>query len=345
MVNKRLNVEHPEYTVRIGSLMALPAVLKQFGKEPNLVMSNAGIDIGIFDNPDNRISYKARSKLLAHCAVSTNCNHLGLMLGQQTGLKSLGLIGLLVKYSTDVNTALQNLCRYIHLQVQGAVIALKSDKNSATLSYETLQTDTEAGDQVGDTVVAIMFNVLNELCGSSWKPNEICFIRQKPENIQPYRSFFKSQLSFNNTQTAVVFDAKWLQHRMLFCDLELQQFLQQQIEQLELQHSQDFLEQVRSVLRAAILTGHAHSNDVAAMFSMHSRTMSRHLEKQGVSFQGLLDQCRFEVAKQLLQKPNIEVGFIAETLKFADASSFTRTFKRWSAATPTQWRTTYNTHN
>lgn len=345
MVNKTLNVEHPEYTVRIGPIMALPAVLKQFGKDPNLVMSNAGIDIGIFDNPDNRISYKARSKLLAHCAVSTNCNYLGLMIGQQTGLKSLGLIGLLLKYSTDVNTALQSLCRYMHLQVQGSIIALKSDINSATLSYRALQTDTEAGDQVGDAVAAIMFNILNELCGKGWKPSEICFIRQKPENIQPYRSFFKSQLSFNNTETAVVFDAKWLQHRILFCDQELQQFLLQQIEQLELQHSQDFLEQVRSVLRASILTGHAHSNNVAAMFSMHSRTMSRHLDKLGVSFQGLLDECRFEVAKQLLQKPHSEVGQIAEIMKFADTSSFTRSFKRWSGSTPTQWRTTYKTHN
>lgn len=345
MVNKTLKVEQSEYTVRIGPIMALPAVLKQFGKEPNLVISNAGIDIGIFDNPDNRISYKARSKLLAHCAVSTNCNHLGLMLGQQTGLKSLGIIGLLVKYSTDVNTALQNLCRYFHLHVQGAVIALNSDKNSATLSYETLQTDTVAGDQIGDAVAAVMFNVLNELCGKGWNPSEICFIRQKPENIQPYSSFFKSQLSFNNTQNAVVFDAKWLHHRISFCDLELQQFLLQQIEQLELQHSQDFLVQVRSMLRTTILTGHAHSNDIAAMLSMHSRTLSRHLEKQGVSFQGLLDECRFEVAKQLLLNPHSEVGQIAEIMKFADASSFTRTFKRWSGSTPTQWRTTYRTHN
>jgi AraC-like DNA-binding protein len=92
------------------------------------------------------------------------------------------------------------------------------------------------------------------------------------------------------------------------------------------------------VLRTALLTDHAKSDQVAALFSMHSRTLSRHLKEFGTSFQKLLDEGRFEIARQMLEDSRIEVSQIAMTLDYADASAFTHAFRRWSGTTPAQWR-------
>ena len=82
----------------------------------------------------------------------------------------------------------------------------------------------------------------------------------------------------------------------------------------------------------------ARSDQVAKLFSIHSRTLSRRLNACGTSFQELLDEGRFEIARQLLEDTRMELHRIAESLEYADASAFTRAFRRWSGITPGQWR-------
>ena len=102
----------------------------------------------------------------------------------------------------------------------------------------------------------------------------------------------------------------------------------------------DLPDQVRSVLRTSIRTGHARADQVAAIFSMHARTLNRHLNEFGISFRALVDEGRFEIAQQMLQSSAMEVAQIAAMLDYADASAFTRAFRRWSGTTPARWRST-----
>ena len=338
MKRSRAEPIHLESVVRIGTLMALPAVLRSLGANPVEVLAEVGYDLTLFDDPDNRITYTARNHLFAHCVTRTSCQHLGLLIGRQTGLDSLGMVGLLVKYSPDVGTALRNLVRCLHLHVRGAVTSLETDGDTASLSYEIYQPGVEATTQIGDGAVAIMYNIMRTLCGPDWKPAEVRFAHRKPDDVRPFRQFFRSSLRFDTEQNAVVFAADWLDLRLTEADPELRRLLQQQIDVLEVTYGDDLPGQVRSVLRTALLTGHARSDQVAALFSIHSRSLSRRLKGFGTSFQELLDEGRFEIARQMLEDTRMEVSQIAMTLDYADASAFTRAFRRWSGTTPAQWR-------
>ena len=57
-------------------------------------------------------------------------------------------------------------------------------------------------------------------------------------------------------------------------------------------------------------------------------------------FQQLLDQGRFEIARQMLGGSAMEVIDIAALLDYADASAFTRAFRSWIGTTPARWRAT-----
>jgi len=87
------------------------------------------------------------------------------------------------------------------------------------------------------------------------------------------------------------------------------------------------------------MTGDASADSVGALFSMHSRTLHRHLAGFGTSFRTLVDETRFEIALQMLRDSSFEVRRIADILGYADASAFTRAFRRWSGTTPALWRT------
>ena len=86
--------------VRIGGMNSIPAVLQGLGSDPGPVLAEAGVDVTLFDDPENLISYLSRGHLLDICVARTGCPHFGLLVGQRNGLEALGLVGLLVKYSS-----------------------------------------------------------------------------------------------------------------------------------------------------------------------------------------------------------------------------------------------------
>jgi AraC-like DNA-binding protein len=328
----------PEATLRIGATAALPAVLRSLGADPVAILADMGLDLTLFDNPDQRISYAARGRLLSHCVARTGCRHIGLLIGQQAGLNALGMVGMLMKCAPDVGIALRCLVRYLHLHVRGAATTLTLEAQTVMLGYEVHVPMTEATDQVGDGAVAVMFNMMRDLCGPEWKPSEVRFAHRKPEDTAPFRRFFNAPLRFDAEEYAVVFPAEWFGHPLPGADPQLHRLLQQQVDAIDIRDGNDFPAQVRSVLRTAVVTGHARAGQVAAIFSMHARTLDRRLKASGIGYQELVDASRFEIARQMLETSGMDIAQIAAMIDYADASAFTRAFRRWSGTTPARWR-------
>jgi AraC-like DNA-binding protein len=52
----------------------------------------------------------------------------------------------------------------------------------------------------------------------------------------------------------------------------------------------------------------------------------------------LLEETPFEVARQLVESTRMPLVRVSAALGYADASAFTRAFRRWSGSTPIGWR-------
>jgi plasmid stability protein len=131
------------------------------------------------------------------------------------------------------------------------------------LSYDIYHAGVEAVDQIGDSAVAVIFNILRELGGANWKPVEIRFAHRRPDDLRPFQSFFRAPLTFDAEQNGVVFAADWLRRPVAGVDAGLRGQLQKQIEVLEAKYGDDLREQVRAVLRTALLSGHARADEIA----------------------------------------------------------------------------------
>ena len=326
-------------TLRIGATMGVPEVLESLGMDPAEVLAEVGLGLELFDDPNNRIAFSARGRMMKHCAKRTGCPHFGLLVGQKAGLSSFGLVGLLAKYSTDVGSALDSLVRFMHLHVRGATTTLTVGPELAELEYQIYQAGAKGNDQVGAGAVAVAHNILRDLCGSDFKPIEARFAHREPEDAGPFQKFFQAPLTFNAEQYALVFSAKWLNRQVADTSPELLALLRKEINKLEIGLADDLAQQVRTLLRTTLATGHASANQIAKLLSMHRRTLNRHLNEQGISFRKLVDEVSFEISRQLLEDSDLEIIQIASILGYSNASAFTRAFRRWSSTTPAVWRT------
>lgn len=77
---------------------------------------------------------------------------------------------------------------------------------------------------------------------------------------------------------------------------------------------------------------------LADLLSCSHRTLTRKLKSEGLSFQSLLDEVRYSIAKQLLYQSNKSTKQVANSVGINNPAVFCRAFKKWSGMTPSSYR-------
>ena len=329
-----------EGELRVAPLAALPAILREHGVDPAEVFASAGLDLGILDNPDNPVPFATVGRVTAIAEQRTGCAHIGLLMGERHALLVLGLIGKLARNSADVGTALRSVIAHLHLHDRGAVPTLWVNDGLAMLGYAIFAADVPGARHIYDAAIAIAFNIMRELCGPDWHPDQVLVAHSAPRSVGAFRKFFKVPVRFDAEQTALVFPARCLAQKIEGADAALLRILTDQVDALEASIDHELPDRIRRALRALVTAGRGSRDEVARLVSMHRRTLNRRLEAHGTTFQALADEVRFHVACQLLRDTRMPLAQIAATFDYADASAFTRAFRRWSGVTPSDWRAT-----
>lgn len=98
--------------------------------------------------------------------------------------------------------------------------------------------------------------------------------------------------------------------------------------------------QVQAALHSAVLSGEETPKIgcLAKMFGLSEATFRRRLVAEGTSLTRLRQQCREEMAMELLANSRITITEIAERLQFNDCATFRRAFRAWKGYSPSQVR-------
>jgi AraC-like DNA-binding protein len=95
---------------------------------------------------------------------------------------------------------------------------------------------------------------------------------------------------------------------------------------------------VRRALRTGLLRDSCSASAIASLFSMHRRTLNRHMNSLGLTFRQVANEVRFEIACGLLENTDMALRQVAAALGYSELSAFTRAFKGWCGQTPSEWR-------
>lgn len=324
--------------VRVGPVASLPSLMRELGRDPAPLLAAANVDEAYFDDPDLPISYVAAGRLIADAAAATGCEHFGLLMGARAGPSTLGLPGFLLQTAPDVGTALRDLVRFLHLHDRGGVAMLDVDARNCALGFAVVEPGVEVPGLILDVAIAIGCNVMRGLCGAGWNPDEVLLSRSRPADAAPWRRFYRAPVRFDAAHSALVFGAHWLARRIPTSNPALHLHLEKEALTRERSLHTDLEEQTRRIVRGMLAGGGCTAARTARLLGVHERTLNRRLRVGGTTFRRVIDEVRYEVARQLLAHTSMPLNDVAATLGYAEASPFVRAFARWSGLTPMAWR-------
>jgi AraC-like DNA-binding protein len=337
-----MSAQENESLQRVGFLVVVPDLLRDFGVDPAKVLAAAGLDERALSKPDDMIPYAAMGRLVQIAVEETETPHFGLLIGQRIGITSLGLIGELMHNAPTMGMALRDLAAHQHRHARGAVVYVLTQQTYAIFGYAVYHPDMEGNAEIFDGAAAAAFNIVRSMVRADEADRlEVLLSRRRPEDVAPYVQFFGATPYFDADQTGVLFPVEWLDRPLAGANAERRKVLEMRVQAFAQAGIYDPVTQLRRALRIGLLTGEISGEELAVQLQMARRTLHRRLKVHGVNFQQILDETRFEFAQQLLTNTHLSISDIGFILRYSDPGIFTRAFFRWAGVPPSEWRSTH----
>ncbi|MBP6683119.1 MAG: AraC family transcriptional regulator ligand-binding domain-containing protein, partial [Halioglobus sp.] len=171
------------------------------------------------------------------------------------------------------------------------------------------------------------------------RPLAIALMHSGKRRQRDYETFFGCPVSFNAPRAQIRFDAAVLDTAMPMQDAETSAVCQHQCQLLlaRMSNSSGVIEQVRQLIVAR--PGSFPDIDyVAQKLHMTGRTLRRRLAAAGSSYQQILADVRYALAREYLATSSLPLEEIASMLGYSSPGNFTYAFKRWHGCPPRQYR-------
>jgi AraC-like DNA-binding protein len=325
-------------TLRVSAVWGLPALLAEHGVRIEDALADAGLERSTFQHRDNVFTYPQLEKLFVVCGQKLGCDHVGLLIGQRSRLVEMGLAGEVAACAASVGEGIRAFIDNFNLHDTAATCTLIESGRYARFVYSVLEhgmTDTRQF-QFGGITIAL--NIFQDLCGPDFVPGNVTFASRAPENPRLFQKFFRAPVHFDSDESSLVFARQWLDKPLPPVDPERRAFLETEVRRQHETMLADFPAIVRRIARKQLLLGNFTMDDVAAILSMHRRTLDRHLQERGVQYGDLVESVKEDVARQLLRDTTMPIQQIAATVRFSSAANFSTAFRRRVGMTPSAYR-------
>ncbi|MCW2268992.1 Urease operon transcriptional activator [compost metagenome] len=325
----------------LTTLNAVSLVLQAFeGDDTNAqaLLEGSGISLADLGRADSRITTRQELQVCANAVARRR--EVGLELGRRMHVSCYGMLGYALLSSATLGDALQLAMQYPALLGTLFQLRLVDDGRRIWFSASEYGEDPHLAAFNAEFCLTSLKVICDDLLGQSLPLLAARFTHAAPDYQPLYSHTFDCPLQFEADDNAFAFERRWLNTPLPLADQVTHRAMSERCrrQNLEFTGRQAWLGRIRQLLLDQ-LDAAPGLEGLARQMNCSSRTLRRHLQEMGSSYQQLLDELRFERAKQLLADDQLPIYRIAEVLGFSETASFRHAFLRWSGVAPSHFRT------
>jgi AraC-like DNA-binding protein len=322
--------------IRVAVLQPFATFLDQIGAPTGRLLGQFNLSTALLTDLEQLVPLVQSAAFVEAAAKAEGLETLGLVVGQQTQALHLGMFGQLLCSSLTLYDLLITAERIIGMHNSGERVELVWRPDAVWLRNQLDALDRYPSAQAQQFSLMVYLNILRLALGPTWQPPEICLASPPSRSLLAMEEFEGVQIRFGMPYTAIKIPRDRL-HLPLSAiaaptpQPDLATFYSSA-------PAQDLVGSVQQLIHALLPQGYPDAAVVAMAAGVSVRSLQRKLTEEGVSYARLVDRVRFERAVTLLKQPDVRLIDIAAELGYTDAANFTRAFKRWTGASPREYR-------
>ena len=317
-------------------------VLQEFlhrGLDTQSLLEGTGLSIESLQTSD-AISVANFNHLLENSREALD-DELGLIIGRQVNVMTLGSVGVAAASAPTLREGLQAIESFSRLHSAQIKTEVRSNLRGVTVLMHFVEDLGPVDRFHAESGVLLLQSYVEMVGGRALTDGEFQMHFEKPAYAHKYSGLFHSPVSFGWPISAVNIPRHWLDAPSPYYHAELwkqsQVNLETRLREFGSAVGEGYSRYVMSCLRASELPL-PDLTAVAARLNISNRTLNRRLNNEGRSFRDLRNAVLREWAQRYLKESGHSVEAIAATLGYGDVSNFRRAFRRWTGVSPGAYR-------
>jgi AraC-like DNA-binding protein len=320
-----------------ASATGVVAWIERLHGDVDHIFGQAGIAPEMAGSPTLVLDLKSFCRLFEECARSTQSDNFGLWFGVKFEPRDLGLWGYAALSAPTVGAALATLVDLFPLHQQSSIMRLRHDGNGLVrFEYRIEAPAIVERRQDAELTLGQIVSFVRTSLGARWAPDEVHFEHARPEGWREHEQAFGAPVYFSRPSNALLFNANVLGVTMPTHDPRLMVAMRHCLEQIggrpDLRAR--ISDQVRAAVRARLAEGVPSLDDIAAELRLAPSHIQRELHYDGLTFTGLIEAARRDLALTYLRQRQLSLSEIAFLLGYSELSAFSRAVRRWTGSSP-----------
>jgi len=325
--------------VRSSALHPFLPFLQEIGSPVEKLLSVSKVPRKSLEDPNGLIPMASGAAFLDQAAKAGGLPNLGLLVGQRTKVEQLGTFGGLIRSSLTLNEALDTAQRMIASYDSSAKLWLERRGDLAWFCHRLLTDYNGGGHQASQYSLMLMLNLVRLAAGPDWKATAIHLQMPYNSDVAGFEAFKDTPLVFGQRLSAIVLPTKLLNLPLNPHGHDLWPLTWLEADALkQTAPALDLAGSVRQLLKTQLRDGYPGIQRLAESAGTSARTLQRRLNEEGIQYSHLVDEVRFDLAIELMNRPAVKMRDIARELGYRDCANFTRAFRRWAGVAPNEFR-------
>lgn len=307
------------------------------GLDGDALLAAAGLTRALVEDPDARIDAACADALWEHAFARAGDPFLALHAAESLPFGAYKVIDYLATHSTTVGDGMTQVAAYFAIVDPRALVRAEPGDPARVrvLRRDGGPLPAPAQEYTFAALVTRMRAV------ARFALERVDFTCPAPPDTREHTRVFECALRFEQAEAQLVFAREDWDAPVRTRDPALRALLEQHARALlgssvsEAPTASRVGAEVEKLLRAR---QEPTLTRVARALGASERTLQRRLREEGVSFAARIDEVRASLARTYLDEPDLSLAEVAFLLGFADQSTFTRAFRRWTGMAPGAYR-------
>lgn len=321
-----------------GWVKTMSELAQAKGLDVPALFARAGLDYQGLSQPYYRFPQDQISKLWQLMVEATGNAHLGLEFGRHTHVSTFGVLGYLFLSAATVKQALELSIKYQHYLAEALSCQLEQVGESYYFDIHNLGDKQRVSPQALDAILSAFIALATWIFRQPIQLQALYIGHGQTKDVSAYQQLVSCPVYFEAGHTRLALAASWVHSTLPSADPLMFSQQQKWLEESIAQNQHRLTAEVKQRIKSLLAGGAANKEAIAQSLFMTAKTLQRRLADEGSQFQQLLEECRQELACELLQQSHVELLEVAELVGYHDYSTFAKAFKQWTRLTPKAWR-------
>jgi len=306
------------------------AMLKN-GLSPDYYFKEVNLPTHAQEDPESLLPEKPFWHLANLVSVDGEIPDYGAQTAQLTPWHKVESMMPLICSRANLEDLLHTFCKIAPGQSSSVRFALEQDESELWFSYigkPLIKNDI----QMELYRVTCMIQLVQLAAGSGWYPKQIELLMPEKKVVSASRLISKSRITFSQARSGFSIPNLLLK---LPINIEIP-YIKTSRNQYDI--NADFVLTILQLISIFISNKNCNLDDIARITELPKRTLQRRLKSHGTCFNDLLNQAKFNLAKDKLENSCATITEISFQLGYSGPSHFNHAFHRWAGMSPSQFR-------